>query len=121
MIGQRLLSLIRPGVQRSGDRAGTPVRAEWNGTVLAESPEVRTASGFVYFPPGSVRWEHLEPGDHQSVCHWKGVADYYDVVVQGDRNTNAAWTYPAPLPRAETLAGWVAFWGGVKVQRAKAA
>lgn len=119
MIGQRLLSLIRPGVQDNAGRAETPVRAEWKGTVVAESSEVRTASGYVYFPPDSVRWEHLEPSDHHSVCHWKGVADYYDIVIAGDHNTSAAWSYPAPLPKAEPLAGWVAFWGGVKVRRAK--
>lgn len=120
MIGQRLLSLIRPGVGSSGGGGDAPLQAEWKGTVLAESPEVRTASGYIYFPPDAVRWDHLEPSDHRTVCPWKGVAEYYDVVVDRDRANGAAWSYPTPLPKAEKLAGWVAFWSGVRVRRASA-
>jgi uncharacterized protein (DUF427 family) len=119
MIGQRLLSLIRPGVGSSGGGGDAPLQAEWKDAVLAESSEVRTASGYMYFPPESVRWEHLKPSDHQTVCPWKGVAEYYDLVVDRDRNNAAAWSYATPLPRAEKLAGWVAFWRGVRVRRAK--
>ncbi len=119
MIGQRLRSLVLPGVRRTRhpDEA-KPARAEWRGTVLAESVEVRTASGYVYFPPESVSWEHLEPSDHRTVCGWKGVAHYYDIVTGDDRNPNAAWSYPEPLPGAADLTGWVAFWAGVKVRAA---
>lgn len=47
----------------------------------------------------------------------KDVAIYYDVVVDGERNAKAAWIYPDPLPQAEDLAGWVAFWNGVQTER----
>jgi uncharacterized protein (DUF427 family) len=117
MIGARLRSLVMPGVRAAVTLAGEsgPDRAEWRGAVLAESIEVRTASGYVYFPPRSVRWEYLEPSDDRTTCGWKGIASYYDVGFVGQRNANAAWSYPEPLPRAEELAGRVAFWGGVEV------
>lgn len=118
MIGARLRSLIAPGVRTPTTSAESDVlRAEWRGVVLAESSDVRTASGYVYFPPRSVRWEYLEPSGHRTTCGWKGVATYYHVVMDGERNANAAWSYPDPLPQAEDLAGWVAFWGGVKTRR----
>ncbi len=53
-----------------------------------------------YFPPDSVRMEFLQPVDHTTVCGWKGVANYYDIVVDGKRNPGAAWYYAAPLPAA---------------------
>jgi uncharacterized protein (DUF427 family) len=118
MIGPRVRSVLLRGVQSKRlPEDAPPVRAEWRGTVLAESSEVRAASGYLYFPPHSVRWEHLTPSDHHTTCPWKGLADYYHVEVDGGRNANAAFSYPNPLPKAEDLAGWVAFWGGVKIRR----
>jgi uncharacterized protein (DUF427 family) len=38
-----------------------------------------------------VRREYLQASSHTSVCPWKGVAHYYDVVVDGQVNANAAW------------------------------
>ena len=53
--------------------------------------------------------------DHTSVCPWKGTAHYYDVVVEGNVNQNAAWFYPEPKDAARQIAGRVAFWKGVAV------
>jgi uncharacterized protein (DUF427 family) len=50
------------------------------------------------------------------VCGWKGTASYYDVVVDGETNRDAAWYYPAPKPAAEEIAGYVAFWKGVEIE-----
>jgi uncharacterized protein (DUF427 family) len=84
--------------------------------VLAESDRCVVVEGNQYFPPDSVRRELLEPSDHTSVCPWKGTALYYDVVVNGKRNPNAAWYYPSPLPAAKQIAGRIAFWKGVRVE-----
>jgi uncharacterized protein (DUF427 family) len=51
------------------------------------------------------------------VCSWKGTASYYDVVVEGESNQNAAWTYLDPSPAAANIKGYVAFWRGVDVER----
>ena len=84
--------------------------------MLAESDRCVAVEGNQYFPPDSVRRELLEPSDHTSVCSWKGTALYYDVVVNGKRNPNAAWYYPSPLPAAKQIAGRIAFWKGVRVE-----
>ena len=92
-------------------------RAIWNGTVLAESPTYEVVEGNVYFPPAALAREHLRDSATRTVCGWKGEASYYDVVAGDQINRDAAWYYPHPLPAANNIAGFVAFWKGVTVER----
>ncbi len=92
-------------------------RATWNGAVLAESDRFEIVEGNVYFPPESLRREHFRESATRTVCGWKGTASYYDVEVGGKVNRDAAWYYPAPLEAAVHIAGHVAFWRGVEVER----
>jgi uncharacterized protein (DUF427 family) len=91
-------------------------RAIWKDRVIAESDRTETIEGNTYFPPDAVRREHLRPSDTHTVCPWKGTASYYDVVVDGDVNRDAAWYYPEPKDAAKRIAGHVAFWHGVRVE-----
>jgi uncharacterized protein (DUF427 family) len=95
-----------------------PVRAVWNGVVLAESDRTVVVEGNHYFPLEDVNREYLEPSGRHSLCFWKGRASYYDAVVDGQRNSAAAWHYPSPSPAARRIKDHVAFWHGVKVERA---
>ena len=72
------------------------MQALWNGTVIASSDDIVTVEGNAYFPPDALRPEAFRPSSHRSVCGWKGEAHYYDVVVDGAVNANAAWYYPEP-------------------------
>jgi uncharacterized protein (DUF427 family) len=92
-------------------------RATWNGVVLAESERVEVVEGNVYFPPDAVDQRRLRPSATHTVCPWKGTASYYDVVVDGQENRDAAWYYPDPKDAARQIAGHVAFWRGVAVER----
>jgi uncharacterized protein (DUF427 family) len=92
-------------------------KAIWRGRVIAESDATRVVEGNDYFPPDAVRREHLRPSATHTTCSWKGVASYYDVLVEGAENRDAAWTYPDPKPAAAEIAGYVAFWRGVEIQR----
>ena len=92
-------------------------RATWNGAVIAESDAYEVVEGNVYFPPGAVRREHLRPSETHTVCGWKGTASYYSVVVDGQENADAAWYYPEPTDAAKNIAGHVAFWKGVIVEK----
>ena len=94
-------------------------RALWNGAVLAEAPAdaVEIVENNVYFPVDAVRQEYLTSSDTHTVCGWKGTASYYDVVVDGQVNKDAAWYYPEPKDAAKQIAGRVAFWKGVQVER----
>ena len=84
-------------------------KATWNGVVLAESDKYEVVEGNIYFPPDSVKWDFLKGGDRQYTCPWKGDACYYDIVVDGETNKNAAWNYPAPKKAAENIKSYVAF------------
>ena len=93
--------------------------ATWNGMVLAEASDdaVKVVEGNVYFPPDAVRSDLLQPSETHTVCGWKGTASYYDVVVHGAVNRDAAWYYPQTKDAAREVEGYVAFWHGVAVQR----
>jgi uncharacterized protein (DUF427 family) len=92
-------------------------RAIWSGALLAESDTFEVVEGSVYFPPGAVKREHVRESDTRTTCPWKGVASYYDVVVDGKVNKDAAWYYPSPRDAAKHIEGFIAFWRGVKVER----
>ena len=92
------------------------MKATWNGQILAESDSTIVIEGNHYFPPDSVRWELLNESPTTTVCGWKGTASYYSVNAESGELTDAAWTYRTPLPAAEEITGYVAFWKGVEVQ-----
>ena len=93
------------------------MQAVWNGVVLAESNETKVVEGNQYFPPESINREYFRESAYHTVCPWKGQASYYDVVVDGKENRNAAWYYPNPSQAARQIQDHVAFWNGVRVKR----
>jgi uncharacterized protein (DUF427 family) len=90
-------------------------KATWNGATLAESETTRIVDGNHYFPPDSIHREHFRDSDAHTVCGWKGTASYYDLVVGGEVNSQAAWYYPDPKQEAAQIKDYVAFWKGVQV------
>jgi uncharacterized protein (DUF427 family) len=90
-------------------------KAIWNGVVIAESEDTVKVEGNHYFPLDSVKREYLVESDTHTVCPWKGVASYYTLEVNLERNADAAWHYPHPTPLARKIRGRVAFWHGVQV------
>jgi uncharacterized protein (DUF427 family) len=92
-------------------------KATWNGATLAEAAvaDTRLVEGNVYFPPAAVDRAFFKPSDTHTVCPWKGTCSYYDVVVDGQVNKDAAWYYPQTKDAAKHIEGYVAFWKGVCV------
>lgn len=91
------------------------MKATWNGEVIAESDDTVVVEGNHYFPADSIKREHFRESETHTDCHWKGTASYYDVVVGGDVNRDAAWFYPEPKDAAKDIKDRVAFWRGVRV------
>ncbi len=91
--------------------------ATWNGAVIAQADaaKVQIVEGNVYFPPDAVEKIYVRDSQTHTVCPWKGTASYYDVVVDGKINKDAAWTYPETKDAAKHVKGYVAFWKGVQV------
>jgi uncharacterized protein (DUF427 family) len=90
--------------------------ATWNNTILAESDDTVVVEGNHYFPANAVKREFFQDSSTHTTCPWKGEASYYNVVVDGNVNKDAAWYYPDPKPAAEEIKDRVAFWRGVKVE-----
>jgi len=84
--------------------------------VIAESERCVTVEGNEYFPADAVKREFLRDSPTHTVCGWKGTASYYDVVVNGEVNKDAAWYYPATKTGADNIKGYIAFWKGVTVE-----
>jgi len=91
------------------------MKAIWNGKVIAESDETVNIEGNQYFPFKSVNKDYLLQSETHTVCHWKGTASYYDILVDDKSNKDAAWYYPEPSSLAEKIKGFIAFWRGVEV------
>ncbi len=92
------------------------MKAIWNGQIIAESDKTIVVEGNHYFPPDALKKEFFEESATQTTCAWKGRASYFNVVVGGEKNKDAAWYYPDPKEAAKNIKGYVAFWRGVKVE-----
>jgi uncharacterized protein (DUF427 family) len=93
------------------------MKATWNGAVLAESDQTIEVEGNQYFPRNSINQEYFQESGTHTTCAWKGEASYYDIVVNGQVNKDAAWYYPATKPAADEIRDYVAFWRGVRVKK----
>ncbi|PWJ40753.1 DUF427 domain-containing protein [Sediminitomix flava] len=91
------------------------MKAYWNSKLLAESDKTIIIENNHYFPPESLNKEFFQDNSTHSTCPWKGQASYFDVVVDGKINKDAAWYYPEPSELAKNIKNYVAFWKGVEV------
>lgn len=91
------------------------MKAIWHDAVLAESDETVVVEGNHYFPASAIKRDYFRESSKHTTCPWKGLASYYDVLVDGEVNADAAWYYPEPKPAAEEIKDRVAFWRGVQV------
>ncbi len=91
------------------------MKAVWNGTVVAESDDTVVVEGNHYFPAASLKQEYLLPSNTKTMCSWKGQASYQTLMVDGNANPDAVWSYPDPKEAAAEIKGRVAFWKGVQV------
>ena len=91
------------------------MKAVWKKITLAESDQTVVVEGNHYFPQDSINRSYFEDTDTHTDCSWKGQASYYDIVVDGERNQDAAWYYPKPKEKAAGIREHVAFWKGVEI------
>lgn len=63
-----------------------------------------------YLPPEDVHREYLLAASGQSLCEWKGLAQYWTVSVDGMHADKAAWSYPHPTPAFSPIANYLAFY-----------
>lgn len=91
------------------------MKAIWNGNIIAESEDTVQIEGNHYFPIDSVKKEYLIKSKTETVCPWKGTANYYSININDDINKDSAWYYPEPKDAAKPIKNMIAFWKGVEV------
>ena len=98
------------------------MQAIWNGKVIAEAPkeDLVFIEGGWYFPPDSINREFLQDSDLSTHCHWKGAANYYNLVDGDTTGANLAWYYADPMAGSEekvkhTFKNYVSFYPQVSV------
>lgn len=114
---------VRPGQESVWDyprppaleRSDEHVVVEFAGLVVAETRAawrvLETSHPPTYYVPREdVRLDLLETNHRRTICEFKGVASYADLVVDGRRAADACWWYDEPTPRFAQLAGAVAFY-----------
>jgi uncharacterized protein (DUF427 family) len=84
-------------------------KAEFNGLTLAESARTEQVEGNHYFPRESADMSKFKPSPTRYTCPWKGDAEYFHLLVDGQTVEDAAWSYPAPKEAAQEIAGHLAF------------
>ena len=108
------------------------VRVQLEGVTIAEStsPRLLFETGLpvrYYVPKTHVRMELMERGELVTHCPYKGSAESWAVRAGGQLHENMAWSYPAPLPESQKIAGLMAFYNekldlfidGVRQERPK--
>ncbi len=91
------------------------MKAIWKDTVIAESSNTRIVENNHYFPPEDIKKEFFKTSDSHTRCPWKGKASYYNIIIDGEINKDAAWYYPQASHAAKPIENYVAFWNGIKV------
>ena len=91
------------------------MKAIWNGKVVAQSDDTVVVENNHYFPVSSLSMSFFVPTQTTTVCGWKGIANYYSIVVDDETNVDAAWYYANPKEAAIEINDRVAFWRGVEV------
>jgi uncharacterized protein (DUF427 family) len=91
------------------------VRVEVDGVTVAESasPRLLFETGLpvrYYLPKTHVRMDLLAPTDSVSHCPYKGQAEWWSVRARDSVREDLAWSYRAPLPESQKIAGLVAFY-----------
>lgn len=105
----------KPAREQGRNKHVNFMKAIWNGETIAESNDTVEVEGNQYFPADAINTEYFQPSETHTVCGWKGTASYYDVVVNGETNKDAAWYYPETKDDAKNIKGYVAFWKGVEI------
>ena len=92
------------------------VRVEVAGVTVAESgsPRLLFETGLPvrwYLPKPHVRLDLLVPSDTVTHCPYKGRAEHWSVrTPDGAVYADLAWSYRAPLPESQKIAGLIAFY-----------
>lgn len=64
----------------------------------------------IYFPREDIAMVLLDRSDRNSVCPYKGQAEYFTIATTSGPIADAAWSYPDPIPAVAAIAGHLGFY-----------
>lgn len=90
------------------------VRVAVDGVTVADStsPRILFETGLpprYYLPLTDLRMDLLRPSGTETHCPYKGTATYWSLRLGDTTYDDAVWTYRAPLPESQKIAGLAAF------------
>ncbi|MHA6765583.1 DUF427 domain-containing protein [Streptacidiphilus sp. PAMC 29251] len=95
------------------------IQVEINGVLVADTRqpvllfETRLPTRY-YIPREDVRLDLFTPTELRTACPYKGTAEYWSLTTadgaDGGTPPNIAWSYPDPIPAAQTVRGHIAFY-----------
>lgn len=85
------------------------------GRILADSRSALTLReanypAVQYIPRADIDMSLLQPTDHATYCPYKGDCGYFSIASEGERGTNAVWTYEAPHEAVAAIKDHLAFY-----------
>ena len=98
---------IRPAGRRMRARIGQHLIADTTEALLLSEADYPPVA---YFPRDGVETGFLSKTDRSSHCPYKGDASYYSILINGELLENVVWSYEAPFPAMEEIAGRLAFY-----------
>ncbi|MEO8969605.1 MAG: DUF427 domain-containing protein [Solirubrobacteraceae bacterium] len=109
--------ILQPGPDHPITVEPTPhrVTVTRNGHTIANSEHALTLReadypAAQYIPFADVDASLLQATEHATYCPYKGDANYYSVVIDGDTSENTVWQYTSPCEAVAPIAGHVAFY-----------
>lgn len=105
----------RPPELKSDNR---PILVASNGVLIAQTTNairiLETASPpTVYIPQEDIRMEFLKKASGSSLCEWKGIATYWDVILPSQTFTKVGWSYTDPYEEFTEIAGYLSFYPSI--------
>jgi uncharacterized protein (DUF427 family) len=98
---------IEPAADRWRARLGSHVIADSNDALVLREASYPPR---VYFPRTDVAMEYMTRTQKQTHCPYKGDAAYFTTFLDGEFHENLAWSYEAPFPAMEAIAGRICFY-----------
>jgi len=63
-----------------------------------------------YLAESNVKWQYLRKSETTSYCPYKGMANYYDIVIPGKEIKDAVWYYEYPTSESALIQGRLCFY-----------
>ena len=105
---RHFMQVVRTDSERTASVGATAIARSTQALIVKEVGH-NVYDHVTYFPRADVDMDKLVRVDKSTHCPLKGDTEYFDVVIDGDRIADAAWSYVDTIEEAAELNSLVAF------------